>query len=102
MYGNDKSCLKGVYVRKKNLLNSYTGYLFCFMCCYIHWILLESCNALAFVFFLFFGFVLLDVCTYCFEHFFKISSINYILICVDMTEILLQNFISLSLITESV
>lgn len=50
MYGNDKSCLKGVYVKKK-LLNSYTGYLFCFMCCYIHWILLESCNALAFVFF---------------------------------------------------
>lgn len=51
--GRIKSCLKGVYVRKKNpVLNSYTGYLFCFMCCYIHWILLESCNALAFVNFL--------------------------------------------------
>lgn len=49
MYGKIRSCLKGVYVRKK-LLNLYTGYLFCFMC-YTHWVLLESCDALAFVIF---------------------------------------------------
>lgn len=69
------------------------------MCYYIHWIQLESCNDLAFVIFL--VSILLNVCTYGFDFFF-ISSINYILMCLDMTDILLQNFISLSLITESV
>lgn len=53
-------------------------------------------------FFFFLVFVLLNVCTYCFDYFFLISSVNYILMRLDMTEILLQNFISLSLITESV
>lgn len=33
---------------------------------------------------------------------FFISSINYILMCLDITEMLLPNFISLSLITELV